>query len=437
MIESLLAEVVAHPDDDAARMVWADAVGGERGELVALQCNLARGGVPPRLAGARRARVRELLAQHGHAWAALDGLAVGAHFRAGFVEAVDLPVRSFVTHHAALFAAAPALTTASVYGFDGRLDLETSEASGVNPIRELRALLASPALDRLTGLGLGRIGRVTERDSEMSSIGWQSDDDAIGILVGDGVLERMRAVELAQLTPAGAHPLIAQRTLAHVERLALVRPELGSDALSALFHTLENVRILDVEGDLPIEVIAKLPATVVELRVHGLRDAGFAALASSPIAATLERLRVLFARLEIDASPLGHLPRLRSLGFDSLTLGLRPSRPSGIRERVRGPSPSPDAETPLASMLRLELPALRELRMPGLSAEQLVRVARAFGPQLEMLDVGHHDRTSDEVRALVAGEVFVNPDLELPRPLTARDGLAWDPPMLRLRNKLR
>ena len=61
---SLLAECVARPDDDTPRTVWADAVGGERGELVMLQC------------GARdrawcNRRERELLAQHGLAWSGL------------------------------------------------------------------------------------------------------------------------------------------------------------------------------------------------------------------------------------------------------------------------------------------------------------------------------------------------------------------------------
>ena len=40
----LLEECAARPDDDAPRLAWADLVGGERGELVVLQCDLARGG---------------------------------------------------------------------------------------------------------------------------------------------------------------------------------------------------------------------------------------------------------------------------------------------------------------------------------------------------------------------------------------------------------
>src|SRR3569623_822242 len=42
-LDALFAELVAHPADDGARLVWADAIGGARGELVALQSGLARG----------------------------------------------------------------------------------------------------------------------------------------------------------------------------------------------------------------------------------------------------------------------------------------------------------------------------------------------------------------------------------------------------------
>ncbi|MDQ3368076.1 MAG: hypothetical protein M3680_21840, partial [Myxococcota bacterium] len=65
----VLAQCAGAPDDDAPRLVWADLIGGERGELVVLQCDLARGGLPPAGVAARRARERELLAAHGAAWA--------------------------------------------------------------------------------------------------------------------------------------------------------------------------------------------------------------------------------------------------------------------------------------------------------------------------------------------------------------------------------
>lgn len=62
-MDSLLRAIVDAPDDDAPRLVWADREGGDRGELVVLQCMLARraGTRPERVRMA--ARVRELLAR--------------------------------------------------------------------------------------------------------------------------------------------------------------------------------------------------------------------------------------------------------------------------------------------------------------------------------------------------------------------------------------
>jgi uncharacterized protein (TIGR02996 family) len=59
----------ANPNDDGPRLVWADAVGGERGELVVIQCDLARGELTPAESRARRSRERELLDRNAVAWA--------------------------------------------------------------------------------------------------------------------------------------------------------------------------------------------------------------------------------------------------------------------------------------------------------------------------------------------------------------------------------
>ncbi|MDQ3335735.1 MAG: FHA domain-containing protein [Myxococcota bacterium] len=84
----ILAECAANPDDDAPRLVWADLVGGERGELVVIQCDLARGGLTAAEARVRRQRERELLDRHAIAWAGdLASVARRWSFRRGFVEA--------------------------------------------------------------------------------------------------------------------------------------------------------------------------------------------------------------------------------------------------------------------------------------------------------------------------------------------------------------
>ncbi len=89
-VDRVLADCVANPDDDGPRLVWADLVGGERGELVVLQCDLARGDLTPAEAAIRRRRERELLERNAIAWAALPAFARRWSFRRGFVEAVKV-----------------------------------------------------------------------------------------------------------------------------------------------------------------------------------------------------------------------------------------------------------------------------------------------------------------------------------------------------------
>src|SRR4051794_38655442 len=85
-IAQLLADCREHPDDDAPRLVWADAVGGERGELVVLQCELARGDTSLERSARLRARESELIAAQGRAWGELEGRVIRAEFSRGFIE---------------------------------------------------------------------------------------------------------------------------------------------------------------------------------------------------------------------------------------------------------------------------------------------------------------------------------------------------------------
>jgi uncharacterized protein (TIGR02996 family) len=122
--DELFEAILNTPDDDAPRLVWADREGGERGELVVIQCALARlgvGGVDAaeqrRLAG----RENELL-RRATEWASLsDDVANDANdanvanvqptFVRGFVERVKIPVRVLERTAKDLFTRAPLLRT--------------------------------------------------------------------------------------------------------------------------------------------------------------------------------------------------------------------------------------------------------------------------------------------------------------------------------------
>ena len=129
-----LAAIAAHPDDDAPRLVYADALmerQDPRGEFIALQCALARNPNDP----VRTERVKVLLETHRAAWSpgGLDW-----QFERGFPFALQTLVRGLRQHEAEIDAV-PTLR-----------DLEirfTSCAPG-----DLEGLLALPLLQRVRAL---------------------------------------------------------------------------------------------------------------------------------------------------------------------------------------------------------------------------------------------------------------------------------------------
>jgi uncharacterized protein (TIGR02996 family) len=95
--ESLLDEIEASPDDDAPRLVLADlmtARGDPRGELISVQCRLARGHDP-----AVASLERELLARHGARWAEPVAWAQDWTWQRGFIGVVTIGrVEDYLEH---------------------------------------------------------------------------------------------------------------------------------------------------------------------------------------------------------------------------------------------------------------------------------------------------------------------------------------------------
>ena len=105
----LLAEILAHPDDDQARLVYADFLtqnGDPRGELITVQLSL------PDAKGARKsqlaAREKELIKKHGRTWAKEAMQDAKEHeIRRGFVALVKMTGTTWGTKGARLFACDP------------------------------------------------------------------------------------------------------------------------------------------------------------------------------------------------------------------------------------------------------------------------------------------------------------------------------------------
>ena len=390
-LNDIVDEMRAAPDDDGPRLVWADAVGGERGELVVIQCELERGKLATRDAIKRRVRQRELLARYGAAWSGLAGWARRVSFRRGFVDAAEIELPTFVSRAETVFTHAPMLTALTA------TDLE------VDAIRRLGALYAHPAFRALRGLDITNAETVTERDGFRVSDEFEADeieshgDAAIEQLVATGGLRHLRAFGIEHSgTSQQPNRLVGARH--ELERL-LLRDFLPRSAVGTLLRNggLASLRALELSGahDL-VELASLLPPNVVELALDDVDDDGITALAMSPIATRLERLTIRRANIWREQRRFAAFSRLRTLEVHGNF---------GDDARVFASQAMP-ALRELAMRVRLDLPSTR-------------LVAESLGPQLELLDLCsnlHALRYVNELKPKVAGALLVGHTGQ-PRPL--------------------
>jgi uncharacterized protein (TIGR02996 family) len=180
--EPFLQEIIAAPDDDGPRLVYADWLeeqGDPRGEFIRLQCELAQSPVQPsRLDplekdfvhdGPAELRIREaeLLREHERLWFGAVGERCSKWmFHRGFVAFVELPASSFVEHGSRLFAEHP-IRAATIMGITGLADrvarcshLASLNGLSIGPNRmdrdDLEQLLQSEHFPRLKRLILIR-----------------------------------------------------------------------------------------------------------------------------------------------------------------------------------------------------------------------------------------------------------------------------------------
>jgi hypothetical protein len=408
-IDELLEACRLAPNDDAPRLAWASAVGGERGELVALQCELSRGGLAPAEVGARLRRERALLERHGAEWAGLRGLGPEwchhFEFRRGFVEETQLVARTFTEQGAEVFRRAPLLRSVVI-------------ASGLwverhgNPLDELRRLLDAPMFSRLRGLDLVQVGSGSTAGVEFFT---GHGDEALRVLVESGALAQLRAFGLigSALGRAGVEHLgLLKGELHQLERLTLYDGRsLDEATIGALLGRAPRLKSLDLDRyALDLATLAPALPPLTELRIIGqITDEGVEELARSRAAATLERLWLWPTDTYRD------LPRKFPPTFGALAKQ-EPTRGEVFRRfpRLRTLSLSTGAGSTerIALDLAKGFPSLRrvQLRWYRSAGPALHELARALGPQLEQLDLEPNpmesaDDAIEALQASVAGEV--------------------------------
>lgn len=335
-MDALLDAILAAPDDDDPRLVWADAVGGERGELVVVQCRLARTeDSDPADAGLRAERHRlirrqdELLAKNGETWAALPGVR-DFEFRRGFVERVDGDLETF---RALPVSAAPLANDLQLWS----VAESTNRFAGPFPAQSwkegadaLFAWLAEPRMVPVRALrvpaGVDDSGDWNEQ-SQTSCFG----DDFVARLAARPLAAELRelSIEDSGLTLAGVESL---RRFPKLERLYLSDPRLGAQGAIALLRALPGLRglaLLYGEPELHGEELDLLLAAPEIARLESLDlfsrhfdGSDLRRLAECPRLAGLRRLHA--GTLSGGALPADtvaalarspHLAGLRELGF--------------------------------------------------------------------------------------------------------------------------
>ena len=275
--------VAPRPDDDAPRLVLADALADKRGAFVVVQCALARGGLAPAESAALRRRQRELVASHGVAWSGLALLAKTVAFRRGFVDTAMLDAQVVVDRADELFAAAPLLRHVALTGLGA-----VGRTPGPDPLPILRGALAN--LPDIAGLHVDSIGDLLETGLTESPYRFVSvDTQGFELVLASSVLGQLHA---ALSLAAGA---VADRRRARgigpaFRRHRALRPSPnGTAATLALVAQMPALRALELRQDAQASpsccrrslASCTSPASPTSTRL--------AELAGSPAAETLQR----------------------------------------------------------------------------------------------------------------------------------------------------
>lgn len=405
--------ILAAPGDDAPRLVWADAAGGERGELVVIQCELARGGLARDAAIARRRRETELLERNGAAWAGLDGLASDWTFRRGFVESASVDSKVFVEKSDALFAAAPVLSEVFFEGLDGS-DVQARAT----------ALVRSPAFRRLPGAAFDAPGETVETDSDFHPTDFNSaGDHLLGLLLEPGTMRGLRSL---RLNHCGFSSEAVKRLVGSPDVAGLISLDVGwqvidrymglyPDGVASVLDSphLGKLERLDVAGalgrhawvggqtrqeraDASRKQAERDPQLLSHPRLIGLRDLGMAngSFADGMVPAIAAAPFTRLERLDLSANDL-RPDELEKLGSAPGLAGLRELCLNGPNDYVFGPK---HAEA-LGAATRLD--SLRVLRLRRLEID--LATANAFlgsslAKRLELVDL----RRNLELKALPA-----------------------------------
>lgn len=304
--------VLAAPDDDAPRLVFADFLTGEgdpRGEFIALQCRLA---ATPDDEARRKLRIAEnkLLAAHEAKWT--EGFfavarstpfrKVKVFFHRGFLEEATLPIDA-LDDLEPLFQAAPLLRRLRFDspGFTGQTHAPPTLKGRLTSarLRNVRSLdLRLPAGGDAVALELAECPHLTNLHTlHLEATSWPLPDLPTPVFGG--------APESHRLTAGGAFTLASSPHLKGLRDVKLASNALGGAGVKALLDGGWPLESLDVSGnqldDTALMAIATSP-NLSKLRHLGIGSGTYSAPALTALA-TSKTLTSLTS-LDFTYSPL-------------------------------------------------------------------------------------------------------------------------------------
>jgi uncharacterized protein (TIGR02996 family) len=306
---ALLAAILADPDDDEPRRVYADHLsehGDPRGEYIALQLARAKLADGDARVAEIAAREAELVKQHKKAWTKYGDIK-GARweYRRGFVAKASLDAAALAAHGKALLAAEP-IEELAVWKIDEhRGGLAAVLALPLHKVKRLSIARSKLALADWKALAAAKtLGGVEVLDATATAIGEVK--GAAAALAAAKSLPALRELRLssAYVDDAELVALAKSKTL-RLQRLIATHNTIGPRGLAALvaapwaaglvhldLSSNESVRIAG------LEVLANA-TTLPALETLRLDYAGIWGDDDTDAAVELARRSQLFARLDV------------------------------------------------------------------------------------------------------------------------------------------
>lgn len=279
--DAFLAAIIADPDNDMPRLVYADYLDeqghSERAEFIRVQCELARLDLAFKRESELIAREHELLVG-GHTPPAIPSSGMKQIFRRGFIEIVDTTADVILGMNRSMFQLSPisqlhirnaserwdALASIPGIGRVRRLDLSNSETFGNNRINNF-----------LTDAGFDHLYSLTLRNNQL----WP---EMLEVLAENPVLARLTSLDLSgnPVQDRGAELLASHPSFANLIRLILNSNDqryeycIHANGVRAITesHTLEKLQTLELNGQYVGDagLIGMISSTLQELCYLGL-----------------------------------------------------------------------------------------------------------------------------------------------------------------------